>query len=248
MTEEREARLGRRRLLRASAGAVGAGLVGTGAAGTAAAQSEPFDGWLSNVGNYEGLVDETGSDEVTVEVGVEQGSGAFGFGPAAVQVDPGTTVVWEWTGNGGVHNVAAEEGADFSSENSQEAGFTFEQTFEESGVVKYFCQPHRALEMKGVVVVGDVDTGAEVVGGGGSGGGDSGGGGGDSGGGGGDSGGGGGGSGSGSGGGGLVMSLTVGGATVAAFLSPIVFGLVLMLRDVSDDAPEDAAEHGESSH
>jgi halocyanin-like protein len=244
MSEERDARLGRRRLLRASAGAVGAGLVGTGATGTAAAQSEPFDGWLSSVGNYEGLVDETGSGEVTIEVGVEQGSGAFGFGPAAVQVDPGTTVVWEWTGNGGVHNVAAEEGADFSSENSQEAGFTFEQTFEESGVVKYFCQPHRALEMKGVVVVGDVDTGAEVIGGGSGGGGSGSGGGGGSG-----SGSGGGGSGSGGGGdgSGLVMSLTVGGALVAAFLSPIVFGLVLMLRDAGG-APEEGADHGESSH
>ena len=144
MSEERDARLGRRRLLRAGAGAMGAGLVGAGTAGTAAAQSEPFDGWLSDVGNYEGLEDHTGSGEVTVEVGVEQGSGAFGFGPAAVQVDPGTTVVWEWTGEGGVHNVAAEDGGDFSSENNQEAGFTFEQTFEESGVVKYFCQPHRA--------------------------------------------------------------------------------------------------------
>jgi halocyanin-like protein len=238
MTEERDARLGRRRLLRAGAGAVGAGLVGAGTTGTAAAQSDPFDGWLSSVGNYEGLVDETGTDEVTVEVGVEQGSGAFGFGPAAVRVDPGTTVVWEWTGQGGVHNVAAEAGADFASETLREEGATFEQTFEEEGVVKYFCQPHRALEMKGVVVVGDVDTGAEVIGGGDGGGG-----------GGGDSGDGGGGGGDGSGdGSGFVMSLTVGGAIVAAFLSPIIFGLVLMLRDASDNTAEEPAEHGESGH
>jgi len=248
MSEERDVRLGRRGLLRAGAGAVGAGLVGAGATGTATAQSGPFGGWMSDVSNYDGVHDQTGNSEVTVEVGVEANQGAFGFGPAAVQVDPGTTIIWEWTGNGGVHNVAAESGGDFGSELTQEAGFTFEHTFESEGVVKYFCQPHRALGMKGVVVVGGaVPEGAEVVDGGSSGGGDSGGGsGGESG--------GGGGSESGSSGGssspaGNVMSLMVGGSLVAAFLSPIVFGLVLLLRDKTGGPPDDAgAEHGEPSH
>lgn len=45
-----------------------------------------------------------------------------------------------------------------------------------------------------------------------------------------------------------MMSLTVGGAIVAAFLSPIIFGLVLMLRDASNDAAEETPEHGESGH
>jgi halocyanin-like protein len=250
MSEERDARLGRRRLLQAGAGAVGAGLVGAGATGTATAQSGPFGGWMSDVSNYDGVHDMTGSGEVTVEVGVDANQGAFGFGPAAVQVDPGTTVVWEWTGEGGLHNVAAESGGDFSSENTQEAGFTYEQTFEEAGVVQYFCQPHRALGMKGVVVVGDaVPEGAEVVSsGGGSGGGGDGG-----------SGGGGEGSGSGSGGGegssggldqgGFTMSLVVGGSLVVAFLSPIVFGLILLLRDKTGGPPAEAgSEHGDASH
>ena len=248
MSDERDARLGRRGLLRAGAGAVGAGLVGTGATGTVAAQSGPFGGWMSDVSNYDGVHDMTGSGEVTVDVGVEANQAAYGFGPAAIQVDPGTTVVWEWTGEGGMHNVAAEEGGDFSSELSQEAGHTFEHTFESSGVVKYFCQPHKALGMKGVVVVGDsVPSGAEVVsGGGGGGGGGSGEGGGGEG---------GGGEGSGSGGsggmgqGGFNMSLMVGGSLVVAFLSPIVFGLVLMLRGGGGAPPDDAsAEHGEPSH
>jgi halocyanin-like protein len=253
MSEERDARLGRRRLLRAGAGAVGAGLVGAGATGTATAQSGPFGGWMSDVSNYDGVHDMTGSGEVTVEVGVEANQGAFGFGPAAVQVDPGTTVVWVWRGEGGLHNVAAESGGDFSSENTQEAGFTYEQTFEEAGVVQYFCQPHRALGMKGVVVVGDaVPEGAEVVSGGGGGGG--GGGSGGSGGGGGEGGSGNGGNGGDGGGGGLdqggfTMSLVVGGSLVAAFLSPIVFGLILMLRDKTGGPPAEAgAEHGDASH
>jgi halocyanin-like protein len=205
---------------------------------------------MSDVGNYDGVVDQTGSGEVTVTVGAEGNGGNFAFGPAAVQVDPGTTVVWEWNGEGGQHNVVTEEGGDFESELSSEAGFTFEQTLEEEGVIKYFCQPHRALGMKAVVVVGDaVPDGAEVVSGGGGGGGGSGG----EGSGGGD-GGGGGGEGSGSGSSGdspasNVMSLMIGGSLVAAFLSPIVFGIVLMLRNKTGGPPEEtAAEHGEPSH
>jgi halocyanin-like protein len=205
---------------------------------------------MSDVGNYEGVVDATGQSEVTVTVGASGNGGNFAFGPAAVQVDPGTTVLWEWNGEGGQHNVVAEEGGDFSSELTTEAGFTYEQTFDSEGVIKYFCQPHRALGMKGVVVVGSVPEGAEVVsgGGGGDGGGSGGGGGGSSG----DGGGGGDGEGSGSGSagqGGLTMSLVVGGSLVAAFLSPIVFGLVLMLRDKTGGPPaETGAEHGDASH
>jgi halocyanin-like protein len=109
---------------------------------------------MSNVGNYSEVVDETGSSEVTVQVGTEANGGAFGFGPAAVQVDPGTTVIWEWTGEGGQHNVVAQDGASFDSELVADAGFTFEHTFEEEGATTYYCQPHQSLGMKGVVVVG----------------------------------------------------------------------------------------------
>lgn len=173
----------RRGVLRAAGGATAAVAVAS-AAGPAAAQTD-FDGWLSDVGNYDGtVVDATGEDEVTVEVGVQANGGAFGFGPAAVQVDPGTTVVWEWTGEGVPHNVVDEAG-DFESELISEAGFTYEQTFDAAGVVKYFCTPHRGLGMKGVVVVGDLpdagggggENGGGGEGGGGEGGGSEGGGG-----------------------------------------------------------------------
>ncbi|WP_336037977.1 halocyanin domain-containing protein [Halobacterium yunchengense] len=110
-----------------------------------------FDGWFENVGNFDGVVDETGSDEVTVEVGAEANGGAYGFGPAAVQVDPGTKVVWEWVE--GSHNVVADDGS-FESELTEESGFTFSQTFEEEGVTKYYCTPHESMGMKGAVVVG----------------------------------------------------------------------------------------------
>ncbi|MUW15668.1 halocyanin domain-containing protein [Halorubrum sp. CBA1125] len=108
-----------------------------------------YGGWLEGANGYDQTVDATGSDEVTVDVGAGDG---LSFGPAAVAVSAGTTVVWEWTGEGGGHNVAAESGA-FESETSQEAGFTFEYTFEETGIHKYVCTPHEAVGMKGAVVV-----------------------------------------------------------------------------------------------
>jgi halocyanin-like protein len=148
-----EPQVSRRTVLRGAAAATVGAAGAAGTAGTVAAQPS-FGGWMSNVGNYSEVVDETGSSEVTVQVGAEANGGGFGFGPAAVQVDPGTTVIWEWTGEGGQHNVVAQDGASFDSELVADAGFTFEHTFEEEGATTYYCQPHQSLGMKGVVVVG----------------------------------------------------------------------------------------------
>ncbi|MEF8776170.1 MAG: halocyanin domain-containing protein [Haloarculaceae archaeon] len=131
--------------------------------GTATAEPTPtgrevpdFDGYLEDVSNYdEELTDLRGQDEVTVEVGAAGNNGNFAFGPAAVQIEPGTTVVWEWTGEGGQHNVLHEDGDAFGSELKGEAGATFEHEFGEAGVYRYYCDPHKALGMKGAIVVGD---------------------------------------------------------------------------------------------
>ena len=163
----------RRTALRSLAG--GAACAGLAAGiGSAAAQSDQFDGWFDDVSNYDGVVDMSGQDEVTVDVGAEGNGGNLAFGPAAVRVTPGTTVTWEWTGEGGGHNVVAEDGT-FSSgdEFVSEAGYTYSYTFESDGLYKYVCVPHEALGMKGAVVVGDdyPSTGGGGDGGGGDGGG-----------------------------------------------------------------------------
>ncbi|WP_123535151.1 halocyanin domain-containing protein [Halosimplex salinum] len=139
--------------------AIGATVGGLSAAGAApaSAQSSDLGEWFSNVSNFDGVVDETGKDEVTVDVGSQANNGAFGFGPPAVRVDPGTTVVWEWTGEGTPHNVVAEDGS-FESDMITEAGATFTHTFEEAGVTKYVCVPHQAMGMKGAVIVGDFEV------------------------------------------------------------------------------------------
>ncbi|MXR22275.1 halocyanin domain-containing protein [Halobacterium bonnevillei] len=85
--------------------------------------------------------------------------GGFAFGPAAVRVDPGTTVRWEWTGEGGTHNVVATDDA-YGSDLLSDPGETFEHSFDSDGVSLYVCGPHEAMGMKGAVVVGDADIGA----------------------------------------------------------------------------------------
>ncbi|ELZ59842.1 MULTISPECIES: halocyanin domain-containing protein [unclassified Haloferax] len=112
-----------------------------------------FGGWFDRTQNYDGVHDLTGQDSVTVAVGAAGNGGGYAFAPAAVQVSPGTTVVWEWTGNGGTHNVVNREDGLFESELTVSEGHTFEYTFEESGEYNYVCVPHETLGMVGVVVV-----------------------------------------------------------------------------------------------
>jgi halocyanin-like protein len=113
-----------------------------------------IDDYLADTTNYDGTVaDRTGQEEVTVRVGAEGNGGGFAFGPPAVRVDPGTTLVWEWTGSGGLHNVVAENG-DFDSGSPVSGDAeTFSHAVSGTGTWLYYCNPHRALGMKGAVVV-----------------------------------------------------------------------------------------------
>jgi len=155
----------RRGFLRYAAG----GTAGSAAVGTAAAQEDgggegggsgggqPPDlgGWLDDTSNYSGSVENMrGEESVTVEVGAQGNGGPNAFAPPAIHVDVGTTVQFEWTGDG-LHNVV-EENEEYSSGTPvQAAGVNFEHTFEESGISNYYCDPHESAGMKGSVVIGD---------------------------------------------------------------------------------------------
>lgn len=116
-------------------------------------QSE-IDEYLSGTSNYDGTIaDRTGQNEVVVEVGAEGNGGGFAFGPPAIQIDSGTTVVWVWIGKGGLHNVVAENESFDSGEPVSGADARFEHTFTGSGTWLYSCNPHKALSMKGTVVI-----------------------------------------------------------------------------------------------
>lgn len=114
-----------------------------------------IEGYLESNGanGYEGSVEDmTGQDEVTVDVG--GGSGGLAFVPAAIEISPGTTVVWEWTGEGGAHNVVAEDETFDSGSAESGSDITYEYTFEEGGQeYNYYCTPHQAAGMVGGIRV-----------------------------------------------------------------------------------------------
>jgi len=153
-----------------------AGLAGTAAAaGAASAQEQPYGGWFTDgaqggaTGNYGGsTVDARGEDAVTVTVGASANGGSFGYGPAALRVDPGTEITFEWASN--THNVVVAEQPDGAGweghETVENEGFSFAATLETEGVYKYLCSPHIGLGMKGAIVVGDADVGEGGAGGG----------------------------------------------------------------------------------
>lgn len=142
--------ISRRALLVASTLALAGCLGGDDATDEDVVETEPdYDGWLETV-DYPGTVDRTGETETGVEVGA--GRGGLAFGPVAIRIDRGTTVVWEWTGAGGRHDVVEREGV-FESDQTAEAGHTFKHAFEEEGVYAYRCVPHERQGMKGAVEV-----------------------------------------------------------------------------------------------
>ncbi|KAA9409456.1 halocyanin domain-containing protein [Haloarcula hispanica] len=121
---------------------------------TVEASSEVAD-YVGESSNFDGnTVVMTDQDEVSVAVGAEGNGGAFAFDPPAIKVSTGTTVVWEWTGEGAGHNVKSEGDGPLDSGSAvSEEGTTYEYTFEETGTYLYNCVPHKALGMVGAVVV-----------------------------------------------------------------------------------------------
>ena len=103
--------------------------------------------------------DMTGQDSATIAVGA--GAQGVAFDSPVTIVSTGTEVTWEWTGEGGAHNVVSDINSgsvpsDFELDSGQaqsSADTTYSFTFEETGVATYVCIPHRAVGMLGAVIV-----------------------------------------------------------------------------------------------
>jgi len=132
----------------------------------------PYDGWFSDTANFSGIADVTGNETLTVLVGAADNGGQLAFSPPALRVSKGATVVWEWTGSGGQHNVRVERQPAAASWDGYPSlrngsGFTYEYTFDVPGTYLYYCAPHEPQGMKGAIVVDDDssvggDDGAET--------------------------------------------------------------------------------------
>jgi halocyanin-like protein len=160
----------RRNFLKTAGGSAAAATATAGGAAAAEGGGEvrpDFGGWLEEIdGGYE---DMRGEETVTVSVGESGNGGAYAFSPAGLWIDPGTTVQFEWTGEGAAHNVVADSGpADLSSGDPVEATgveYEYEFTEEDGGITQYLCEPHAGLGMQGAIAVGEEVTTVEVGGG-----------------------------------------------------------------------------------
>lgn len=93
---------------------------------------------------------QTANKTVTVGPG-----GELTFDPETVKVTPGSTVTWKWDSDN--HNIVVQsqpDGANWEGHESIEnAGFTYQHTFNTKGTYEYFCQPHKSAGMTGTVEV-----------------------------------------------------------------------------------------------
>jgi plastocyanin len=72
------------------------------------------------------------------------------FSPSSVQVKAGTTVVWV-NKDPAEHSTTSDSGLWDSGLMAQ--GATFSYTFTQPGTYQYYCKPHLALGMTGVITV-----------------------------------------------------------------------------------------------
>jgi halocyanin-like protein len=107
--------------------------------------SQEYGDWFENVDNDDGEADRTDESTVTVAVGADDG---FAFEPAAIRVTTGTTVVWEWTGEGVAITSSSAPARSRASTTATKAPPS-EYTLEDPGLFPYSCEPHREMGMKG---------------------------------------------------------------------------------------------------
>ena len=101
---------------------------------------------------YDGTFEDlTGQETVTMEYGTNGPDWATE--PPAARISTGTTVTWEWVSDG--HSLEQEDGTvNFVEETGvEDEGHTHEFTFDEAGVLVYFCRPHRGVGHWGGLII-----------------------------------------------------------------------------------------------
>lgn len=89
---------------------------------------------------------EFGSNKEIASVDIQK----MVFLPSRIKIKAGEFV--EWTNNSTtMHNVVAEDGSFKSKMLKKDDKFSFK--FDKKGTFKYYCQPHKAMGMKGEVIV-----------------------------------------------------------------------------------------------
>lgn len=141
----------------------------TGAAVFTALPAAGYDVEVVPPGGFQLAAGETAKKRVTTTAGAEASVGftlapipgaqvvevdltGTSFVPADITIAVGTTVRWIYR-SGGPHTVTPDGHTRWNEVSLTTAGQTFEHTFTTAGVFNYYCSPHRAAGMTGVVRV-----------------------------------------------------------------------------------------------
>ena len=85
------------------------------------------------------------------------------FYPDSLTINEGDTVKFMWGGEILPHNSVEENGVFDSGEPEREVDYSYTFGFEEAGSYNYFCEPHQAVGMDGVITVLDVEQQEMIV-------------------------------------------------------------------------------------
>jgi plastocyanin len=77
---------------------------------------------------------------------------SFTFSPATVTISPGTTVRWV-NGASIYHTITPDGHSEWDRATMDQAGETFQHTFDNTGSFPYYCEPHRSAGMTGTITV-----------------------------------------------------------------------------------------------
>ena len=85
------------------------------------------------------------------------------FYPDSLTINEGDTVKFMWGGEILPHNSVEENGVFDSGEPEREVDYSYTFVFEEAGSYNFFCEPHQAVGMDGVITVVDVEQQEMIV-------------------------------------------------------------------------------------
>ena len=103
------------------------------------------------------ILEESTSKEHTITV---DGTN-LRFYPDSISINEGDTVKFMWGGEILPHNSVEENGVFDSGEPEREVDYSYTFGFDQAGSYNYFCEPHQAVGMDGVITVLDIEQ--EVI-------------------------------------------------------------------------------------
>lgn len=84
------------------------------------------------------------------------------FYPDSITINEGDTVKFMWGGEILPHNSVEENGVFDSGEPEREVDYSYTFGFDQAGSYNYFCEPHQAVGMDGIITVTNIEQ-QEIV-------------------------------------------------------------------------------------